>query len=196
MGFLSVLSFAHKLVSERLRAGEAALDATAGTGADTLFLARCVGSKGKVYAFDIQEEALELTRSRLAKEPQASIGEVSLHLESHARMNSCVPEQLHGRIGAVMFNLGYLPADTADKQIMTVPESTIAALESSLQLLRPGGIITIVLYPGHRGGDTEAAAVEAWAASLPWSTAQTIVYRGLQRPDAPYLIALERKKPL
>lgn len=92
-----------------------------------------------------------------------------------------------------MFNLGYLPADTADKQIMTVPESSIAALESSLQLLRPGGIITIVLYPGHRGGDTEAAAVEAWAARLPWSTAQTIVYRGLQRPDAPYLIALERK---
>lgn len=196
MGFLSVLSFAHKLVSERLRAGEAALDATAGTGADTLFLARCVGPKGKVFAFDIQDEALELTRRRLAKEPPASLGEVSLHLESHARMNDCVPELLHGRIGAVMFNLGYLPADTADKQIMTEPESTIAALESSLQLLRPGGIITTVLYTGHRGGDTEAAAVEAWAASLPWSTAQTIVYRGLQRPDAPYLIALERKKPL
>ena len=32
MGFLSVLSFAHKLVSERLRPGDIALDATAGTG--------------------------------------------------------------------------------------------------------------------------------------------------------------------
>ena len=53
MGFLSVLSFAHKLVSER-RGLEIALDATAGTGADTLYLAKCTGSKGKVYAFDIR----------------------------------------------------------------------------------------------------------------------------------------------
>lgn len=196
MGFLSVLSFAHKLVSDRLRPGDIALDATAGTGADTLYLAKCIGSKGKVYAFDIQDQALELTRERLAKEPVASLPEISLHHQSHALMKSCVSEHDHGKVGAVMFNLGYLPADSSDKRIMTETASTLAALEAAIELLRPGGIITVVLYPGHKGGDAEAAAVQAWAEKLPQHAVQTILYRGLQRTDAPYLIALERKKPL
>ena len=150
MGFLSVLSFAHKLVSERLHPGDIALDATAGTGADTLYLAKCTGSKGKVYAFDIQEQALQLTRERLDKEPPGTLAEVSLLLQSHSLMRECIPELEHGRMGAIMFNLGYLPSDSSDKRIMTETASTLTALEAAIELLRPGGIITIVLYPGHR----------------------------------------------
>lgn len=93
-----------------------------------------------------------------------------------------------------MFNLGYLPSGDADKNIITQPGSSIAALEASLQLLRPGGIITAVLYPGHAGGDKEAAAVESWAAAVSQKVAQSIVYRQLQRTDSPYMIALEKKK--
>lgn len=196
MGFLSVLSFAHKLVAERLHPGDIALDATAGTGADTLYLAKCTGSKGKVYAFDIQEQALQLTRERLDKEPPGTLAEVSLLLQSHSLMRECVPEMEHGRMGAIMFNLGYLPSDSSDKRIMTETASTLTALEAAIELLRPGGIITIVLYPGHRGGDAEADAVQAWAGELPQHKVQTILYRGLQRSEAPYLIALERKKPI
>lgn len=92
-----------------------------------------------------------------------------------------------------MFNLGYLPSGDADKNIITQPDSSIAALEASLQLLRPGGIITAVLYPGHAGGD-KAAAVESWAAAVSQKVAQSIVYRQLQRTDSPYMIALEKKK--
>lgn len=196
MGFLSVLSYAHKLVSERLQPGEIAVDATAGTGADTLFLARCTGPKGNVLAFDIQDDALELTRQRLSKEPPSTLASVSLHLQSHALMKSCMPETYIGQVGAIMFNLGYLPADQADKTVITQPETTLAALESSLGLLRPGGIVTIVLYPGHEGGELEARTVQEWASSVPQHKAQSIIYRNLQRPAAPYLIALERRKPL
>ncbi|MEK3662051.1 class I SAM-dependent methyltransferase [Paenibacillus sp. FSL F4-0236] len=196
MGFMSVLSFAHKLISERLTLGDRAIDATVGTGADTLFLAKATGARGEVYGFDIQAAALRLAeeRLRLAREEAPSLATVTLLERSHAEMAEAVPANWHGTVGAVMFNLGYLPSGDADKNIITQPDSSIAALEASLQLLRPGGIITAVLYPGHAGGDKEAAAVESWAAVVSQKVAQSIVYRQLQRTDSPYMIALEKKK--
>lgn len=193
MGFLSVLSFAHKLTSERLAPGDIALDATAGTGSDTLFLAKTCGPGGKVYAFDIQEQALILTRARLEKEDLSLLADVALIQQSHAEMEIAIPPEVHGRLGAVMFNLGYLPSDDADHSVITQPDSTIRALDAATRLLRPRGILTVVLYPGHPGGESEAAAVEAWAAALPASVGQTVIYRQLQRPAAPYLIALDKK---
>ncbi|KTD85299.1 class I SAM-dependent methyltransferase [Paenibacillus etheri] len=196
MGFMSVLSFAHKLISERLTLGDRAIDATVGTGADTLFLAKTTGTRGEVYGFDIQAAALTLAeeRLRLAIEEAPSLAAVTLLERSHAEMAEAVPAIWHGTVGAVMFNLGYLPSGEADKNIITQTDSTIAALEASLQLLRPGGIITAVLYPGHAGGDLEADAVESWAAAVSQKVAQSIVYRQLQRTDSPYMIALEKKK--
>ncbi|GIO52136.1 MULTISPECIES: tRNA (mnm(5)s(2)U34)-methyltransferase [Paenibacillus] len=193
MGFLSVLSFAHKQIAERLSPGDIAVDATIGTGADTLFLAKTAGPKGHVYGFDVQEHALTLTRQRLAQEAPERIAPVTLYLQSHAAMREALPEGVHGRVGAVMFNLGYLPAEEADKAVITTPDSTIEALEAGLSLLRRRGIMTAVLYPGHAGGDLEAQAVTAWATALPQSSAQAVIYRQLQRADAPYVIALEKK---
>lgn len=197
MGFLSVLSFAHKVTAERLAAGGLAIDATVGTGADTLFLARCAGPRGAVYGFDIQPAALALAEDRLRlarEEAPAALAPVTLLARSHAAMEEAVPPQWHGAVSAVMFNLGYLPSGDADKTIITETGSTLAALDAALTLLRPGGIITAVLYPGHDGGDREAAAVEAWAAGLPQRLAQSIIYRQLQRAGAPYVIAVEKKK--
>ncbi|AZK48239.1 class I SAM-dependent methyltransferase [Paenibacillus lentus] len=193
MGFMSVLSFAHKLIGERLQPGESAIDATAGTGQDTLFLARICGRRGLVYAFDIQPEALALTRQRLDQEQEARLSEVTLLQQSHAEMDDVLPRDLHGKVGAIMFNLGYLPVEGADASVITMTDSTLTALEASLRLLRSRGIVTIVLYPGHTGGDTEARAVEEWAAALPSSIGQTIVYRQIQKPAAPYLIAIEKR---
>ncbi|WP_150272959.1 class I SAM-dependent methyltransferase [Paenibacillus tepidiphilus] len=197
MGFISVLSFAHKLTAERLSAGGRAIDATVGTGADTLALARLAGPRGAVCGFDIQPAALRLAEERLRlarEEAPAALAPVTLLARSHAALLESVPADWPGTVSAVMFNLGYLPAADADKSIITEPESTLAALDGALSVLRPGGIITAVLYPGHPGGEREAAAVEAWAAALPQQTAQSIVYRQLQRADAPYVIAVEKKK--
>ncbi|MDQ0195095.1 class I SAM-dependent methyltransferase [Paenibacillus wynnii] len=197
MGFMSVLSFAHKLITERLAPGDRAIDATVGTGADTLFLAKALGPRGEVYGFDIQSAALDLARDRLQQavvESSGGIAPVTLLLESHAAMAESVPPTWRGTVGAVMFNLGYLPSGEADKSIITQTDSSIAALEASLQLLRPGGIVTAVLYPGHEGGDLEAAAVESWAAEVPTYVAQSIIYCQLQRSSSPYVIALEKKK--
>ncbi len=43
------------------------IDATAGTGKDTVFLAKLVGEKGRVISMDIQEMAIEQTKKRLLK---------------------------------------------------------------------------------------------------------------------------------
>ncbi|MBA9084970.1 SAM-dependent methyltransferase [Fontibacillus solani] len=204
MGFPSVLSFAHKLISERLQPGDIAIDATAGTGADTLFLAKTCGRRGHVYAFDIQRKALELTRSRLDREMENQIegktekqtghlAYVTLLEQSHSEMEEAIPSELKGKVGAIMFNLGYLPSEGADHSLITQTDSTLVALHSAITLLRPRGIVTAVLYPGHSGGDSEASAVEAWAAALPSALGQALIYRQLQKPEAPYLIAIEKK---
>ncbi|GGA37970.1 class I SAM-dependent methyltransferase [Paenibacillus physcomitrellae] len=195
MGFPSVLSFARQLVSQRLQPGDTAVDATVGTGADTLFLAEACGRKGQVFGFDIQAEALSLAAQRLAKarETGARLAPVSLLERSHAEMAAALDPRHHGRVGAVMFNLGYLPSEDADKAVITLPDSTIEALDASLGLLRPRGLITAVVYPGHDGGAAEAERVEAWARELPSASGQTIIYRQLQRAAAPYLIAIEKK---
>lgn len=190
MGFYSVLTMAQRWVAERVERGETVIDATAGGGVDTLQLALLVGPRGKVLAFDIQQDALDKTAHRLQSyEQQDRLAYVELIKDSHDNMSRYAAYP----IAAIMFNLGYFPG--GDHQIITEPESTIRALEQSLLLLRPGGILTCVLYPGHPGGDIEAEAVERWAEGLPHEQANCVLYRQPQRPSAPYLVAIERKLP-
>ncbi|MBO7744598.1 class I SAM-dependent methyltransferase [Paenibacillus sp. MWE-103] len=189
MGFLSVLGMAQRLVKERVSAGDAVIDATCGNGVDARFLAELVGPRGAVYAFDVQEEALARTRERAGGD---AAGPLLLVHASHAEMDGHVAEAHRGRIAAAMFNLGYLPG--ADQAVITEPASTLAALEAAVALLRPGGVVTAVLYPGHPGGREEADAVSAWAASLPQAAGQAMLYRMVQKAEAPYLIAIEKRK--
>jgi len=192
MGFLSVLSQAQRWVKERVGPGDVVVDATAGNGSDTLFLARTVGPQGLVYAFDVQAEALASTERRLLAEPEpGSLAQVKLTLAGHETMAEVIPSDQHGRIAAAMFNLGYLPG--ASSPLITKPETTLAALDSALKLLRGGGILTVVVYPGHEGGLEEADAVAAWAADVPQNAAQAVLYRFPQKAASPYLIALNKK---
>ncbi|UHA72240.1 tRNA (mnm(5)s(2)U34)-methyltransferase [Paenibacillus sp. 481] len=206
MGFLSVLSYAQQLVKERVQPGDFVVDATMGTGVDTLFLARLVGPRGAVAAFDVQEQALVLTQKRLHEADEmldvpkvqeasraARSTQVGLHLASHADMLEVLPPTWHGKTAAVMFNLGYLPTADANKAVITESGTTLKALESAMTLLRPGGVLSIVLYPGHDGGDREADAVLAWATALPQGMGQAVTYRMPQRPHAPYAIGVEKR---
>ncbi len=145
---------AHEVVSRVVRPGEAVVDATAGNGHDTLFLAERVGHGGKVVAFDLQQAAIDSTRQRL--EAAGVADRVELWRESHAGM----ARRVEAEVGAVMFNLGYLPG--GDHEVITRTDQTLRALEVAVGLLRRGGVLTVVCYPGHAGGDEEAAAVRAW----------------------------------
>src|SRR5690554_4350145 len=156
MGIKSVLNHAQQLIQDAVGSRDIVIDATVGNGFDTLFLAKCVGNQGKVYGFDIQLEALDHTKQRFSEDKDmASV----LHVfqQSHAHMLEMIPQDEQGQISGIMFNLGYLPG--YDHQVVTRLESTIPALKASIQLLRKGGILTIILYTGHSGAQEEANAV-------------------------------------
>ncbi|NDL66295.1 class I SAM-dependent methyltransferase [Anaerotalea alkaliphila] len=149
-----ITEIVQELMKPYLPPGGTVLDATMGNGRDTLFLARCVGSRGKVYAFDIQQDALDATARRLE---EAECREwCNLVLEGHQHLERHVGEPLDG----AMFNLGYLPG--APKEAATRGETTLLALESVLRLLKPGGVCSLVLYPGHPEGALEQQEVLAY----------------------------------
>ncbi len=127
--------------------GDTVVDATMGNGHDTLFLAEQAGPEGHVYAFDIQEGAVESTRKLL--EEHSVSDRVTLLRRSHAEMSGIVPAGL----SAAVFNLGWLPG--GDHRITTRCASTEKAVLSALELLKPGGITTICAYPGHEEGNRE-----------------------------------------
>ena len=129
--------------------GETVVDATAGNGNDTLFLAELVGENGHVYAFDIQQAALDSTAKRLGELNER----VSLILDSHEN----VEKYVNGQIGGAVFNLGYLP-HSEDLSIVTKPDSTIKAIHTMLGMLKKGGIIAVSVYDGHEGGAEERDA--------------------------------------
>ena len=159
---ISLTTNAHKFVSERLRAGDIAVDATAGNGNDTLFLATTVGASGKVYAFDIQPMAIKNTSILLQKNEMKN---VSLFTCCHSDMLNSLPGQVPGNVKAIMFNLGYLPG--FNKTIITRYDTTLKAFQQSIELLARGGIISVISYPGHPGGDIESIHVEQWCRTLP-----------------------------
>lgn len=162
MADLSLVQQAHRAIVEVLQTGDIAIDATVGNGHDTLFLASHVGATGKVYGFDIQQQALDSAWQRLEQAGQTT--QVSLYHAGHELMAMLLPESAAGRVQAVMFNLGYLPG--GDKQRTTGASTTLAALQSALSLLAPGGVISLLAYTGHPGGREEAELVKGWASAL------------------------------
>jgi len=157
----SLTQLAHQRLAELLQPGDLAVDATAGNGHDTLFLAQRVTETGKVYAFDVQTRALDATALRLE---QAGLREtVALCHSGHERMLVRIPEDWLGKVSAVTFNLGYLPG--SDKQTTTGPASTLPALDQALALLRRGGMLSVMAYRGHAGGMDEADTVARWCES-------------------------------
>ena len=153
-------------------------------------LARAVGAEGRVFGFDVQAAALEQTRQRL--DDHGLAGRAALMQEGHEHMDRHLPTSVHGTVGGITFNLGYLPGSSSDRT--TTPDTTIPALDASLQLLRPGGVVTVVLYTGHEGGAVEAQAVDEWAAALSQERAHALSYQFVnQRNDPPRLVAVEKR---
>jgi len=158
---IRVTERAQALASEVLNSGDIAIDATAGKGRDTAFLAQTVGPTGWVHSFDIQPDAINSTRNLL--EVSGLINRVTLHERSHAELTESLPESHRGKITVAIFNLGYLPG--SDQKIITQPESTAIALESALTELKSGGRLICVAYTGHPGGKEESDVVQTFAES-------------------------------
>lgn len=182
---LKAVAFAHKLQEQAVAAGQIVVDATAGKGYDTEFLARLVGVQGRVYAFDIQAQALKWTGERLA-----AAGLMDRVILCHAGHEDIL-EHVPGPVRAVMFNLGYLPG--ADHNIVTRPDTTVRAVQAAVQLLQVGGLITIVIYPGHPGGAQERRELELCLSSLPQRQFTVVRYEMInQVNNPPLVVAIEK----
>lgn len=193
MAIPSVLETAHSLAEQAITVGDLTIDATVGNGHDTLFLVQEVESDGRVVGFDIQAEALDATQERIQRHAPEATDRLRLVQAGHETMDEHLDEDDFGRVGAVLFNLGYLPG--GDHSIITEPDTTCRALDTSADLLRPGGVITIVAYSGHEGGDKEVRAVESWTSSLPQDTFRVLSYRFVnQTNDPPRLFAIEKRE--
>lgn len=148
----------HEFIKMAVKTGDVVIDATAGNGGDTVFLAKLVGDHGMVYSFDIQPTALEKTAEKLKAEGlEKRVTQIN---DSHANMCKHVDRT----VKAVMFNLGYLPG--GDHNISTKGISTIAAIESAMKLISVNGIITIVVYYGGDSGFEEKEQVLKYIESI------------------------------
>ena len=84
---------------------------------------------------------------------QAGLTNAQLILQGHETLDQFVTE-----VKAGIFNLGYLPS--ADKSVITQPQTTIEALEKLVSFAgQRGDGFAIMIYYGHEGGDIERDAV-------------------------------------
>jgi len=184
-----IIPFSHQLLEKSLKKGDIAVDATCGNGNDTLFLSRTVGSTGKIYAFDVQKQAIETTAALLQTNERKN---VHLIHDSHAKINDCLPDEAKGNIAGAIFNLGYLPR--SDKQVITRADSTIQAVQALLDNGRKGAIIAIVVYHGHEGGKEEKDAVLQFASALDQKEYGVLKYQFInQKNNPPFVVAIEKR---
>ena len=182
-----VLAFSKKLLKEVIDKNSIVVDATAGNGNDTLFLAKT--SAKKIYAFDIQGLAIENT-TRLIKESELT-DKCEVILDSHFEFDKYIDE----KIRAVVFNLGYLP--NADHEITTLAETTLATIKKFLLHLEIGGRIVIVIYWGHKNGKVEKETLLNELQNLDQKQAEVLVYQFInQKNNAPFIIAIEKRKEI
>lgn len=188
--FQSHLDLAHDYWSKLIEPGDTVIDATCGNGHDTLKLCQLALSedKGKVYAFDIQNDAINSSDCYLtAHLPQ----KVKKNVEFQLRCHSTFPDTLaSGSVKLIVYNLGYLPG--GKKTLTTEQSTTLQSLNNALHLIRPGGAICITCYPGHAEGAVEQKAILDFASQLSpkeWSCCRHV---WLNRKLAPSLLIIQR----
>lgn len=182
-----VLVFAKKLLKEKIDKNSIVIDATAGNGYDSLFLAKSAAKK--VYAFDVQDMAIENTKKLL--EDNDLLEKVEVIKDGHQNVDLYVKED----IKAVVFNLGYLP--NSDHAVTTLGQTTKEALEKMLRLLEVGGIVVMVIYWGHDEGKIEKNIVEDYSRGLNQKYYQVLSYEFInQINNAPFIIAIEKIKEM
>ena len=155
---LTAVHMAQQFVATRCPTPALCVDATCGNGGDTAFL---YGLGGHVLAMDVQPAACESTLAHL-QSLEADASRYQVVCDSHANLLQYVQP---GTADIVMFNFGWLPG--ADHSTFSTADSSIPALEAALEALRPGGVLSAVLYSGKVIGSDEKQTILGWLKALP-----------------------------
>jgi predicted methyltransferase len=184
-----ILKYAHNLLEESVKKGDTVIDATCGNGNDTVFLSKLVGEKGHVLAFDIQEQAIQSTKDALVEN---RLKNVSLIHDSHAYIGDYLQLEDETKLGGAIFNLGYLPR--SNKKVITQSDSTITAINSILYHLKKDGLVVIVVYHGHEGGEEEKKSVLKYMMNLDQKKYNVLQYGFInQKNNPPFILAVQKK---
>ena len=176
---------AREVLERAVRPGDTVVDATMGNGHDTLMLCEAVGPAGRVYAFDIQQDAVNETEKLLKS--RGMLERATLINAGHEQMKDYVK----GPVNAVVFNLGWLPG--GDHTVTTFWETTREAVTKALDLLLPGGVLVLCAYPGHPEGDRERQELTGFFAALSNKTYNVLHQRFLNAgPGAPECFVVQK----
>jgi len=170
----NAVQISRQIISQAVKQADTVVDATCGQGNDTL-------------SFDIQEDALKAAQILLKAENLTD--RVKLIHDDHARVKEHIDQKIH----AAMFNLGYLPG--GNHLITTKKETTIKAVDEILTMLVPGGIMTIVAYPGHQAGAEELTELRNHLQQIPQQLFDVVEITFLnQINQPPELIVVQKTK--
>ncbi|RYG74532.1 methyltransferase domain-containing protein [Lentibacillus lipolyticus] len=185
-----ILNYAHHLLNEVIDKGDTVIDATCGNGHDTAFLSKAVGTSGHVYGFDIQEQAIINTKKHLFEQ---QLTNATIIHDSHSNFIHHIPVDRLTRLGAAIFNLGYLPG--SDKSVITKSETTVLALEGILTHLKQNGLIVLVVYHGHEGGDQEKEHLLRYVQLLDQKLYHVLYYGFInQKNNPPFILAIQKRQ--
>ncbi len=174
---VNVVELSHKILME-FDSPNIAIDMTAGNGYDSLFLAQIAK---KVFAFDIQDEAIKNTLKLLEEN---NILNVTVIKESHDLFDIFIDQA----VDLVIYNLGYLPSGNRD--IKTNANIVINSLKKVLKKLSFKGIIVLVVYLH----DLEESNKLTDFVSKLDSSFDVMKYEVLNKDSSPYILKIQKIK--
>ena len=156
-------ALAHSLWESTLEPGvDTAIDATCGNGQDSAVLAAMLLTKvtdgdgdeddsprSELLCVDIQSRACENTEAAVRE--AVGDGAFDRSVTTVATSHAPLPRPRDGRsVGLVCYNLGWLPGGSAEEKrdYQTNVESTLSSMADAALMLRVGGLLSVMTYPG------------------------------------------------
>lgn len=145
-----------------------------------------------MYGYDIDDDAIESARALFSAR---NVPEQRYEFRSRCHSTLLDVARESASVGAVCFNLGYLPGPCKvdrERRPKTAIETTLRAIESALAIVRVGGVVTVVTYVKHEGGADEHEAVAAFLSSLSPKTFDVTSRAVVNRSQAPVFFSAVR----
>lgn len=187
--FSSPISMGQHLWKQLIASGDIIIDATMGNGKDTLVIGQILSSLGggTLFSLDIQEKALENTQALLQEHLPNYSSFVHLLLSCH----TAFPKEIKtGSVKLIVYNLGYLPG--ANKTLTTMTPTTMISVEKAIELLCPGGVMSLTCYPGHPEGACELQALQSMLSLLDKKLYCVTHHYWMNRSQSPSLILVQK----
>lgn len=185
-----IVDYSHLIISQHYKSLQNTnvkfIDATCGMGHDTLFMAKLLGDKGTVDAYDVQELAIVETKKLLKKNNLSNVVYYQTSFENVSFTDA----------NLIIYNLGYLP--NTDKKIKTTASSTIKSIDRALTYLsnHDDFIIVICVYVGHEEGIKESVEIDKLLSTLDNKKFLVSKYSNLYRNNPPYVLTICHNKKL